>query len=311
MLNQNNPKILVVGTGAIGGFYGGKLAQSGARIGTWSRSDYDVVKSKGYSVKSCWGDFDFKPEKVICDLKEYDEEPDYILVTLKSLPGLDVVSMIQNIVAPKTSIVILQNGIDIEYPITQAFPNNVVISGLAFICVSRYGKGKIHHLDFGRITLGRYPSGESEPISVLQKLFKISGVPCEVSKNIISERWRKLLWNIPFNSISVLGGGLTTKEMIGNSNTLGLIQEIMNEVCQVAKAAGYEIPISIMQKHIEDTEKMASYKTSMLLDFESGRSMEIESILGNTIRIAQRKNIDVPRLDCLYRLLQSLEAKQH
>ena len=106
------PSILVVGTGAIGGFYGGKLAQGGARVAALCRSDVEIVKSKGIQVKSVYGDFHFTPETVIQNVYDYGAPPDYILVGLKVLPEIDTATIIKDIVGPDTSIILLQNGIN-------------------------------------------------------------------------------------------------------------------------------------------------------------------------------------------------------
>ncbi len=151
-------KILIIGTGAVGGFYGGKLAQAGHDVSTLCRSDYDVVKSKGILVKSCWGDFAYRPEQVITDVRDYEGAPDYIIVTLKVLPKIDVPRLIRPAVSSSTSIVLIQNGIEIETVVRDNFPENELVSGLAFICVSRIKAGEIHHQDYGRLVLGLYPN---------------------------------------------------------------------------------------------------------------------------------------------------------
>ncbi|HVO85167.1 MAG TPA: 2-dehydropantoate 2-reductase N-terminal domain-containing protein, partial [Syntrophobacteria bacterium] len=146
---QGPPKVLVVGTGAVGGFYGGRLALAGARVATLCRSDYDTVRSHGITVDSIWGDFQFTPEKVIRRAAEYGPTPDYILVALKVLPGVDQVEIIKDAVGPGTAIILIQNGIGIDEPVAAAFPGNEVIGAVAFIAVSRPGPGRILHADYG------------------------------------------------------------------------------------------------------------------------------------------------------------------
>ena len=156
-----DPRILVVGTGAIGGFYGGKLAQAGARVATLCRSDYEAVLSKGIRITSTYGNFQFVPEKVIRDLKEYGSPPDYLLVALKVLPEINTAEIIKEVAGPDTAIVLLQNGVEIEEPVARVFPNNQIISGLAFICVTRTDPGHIDHVDFGRLVIGLLPDDQS------------------------------------------------------------------------------------------------------------------------------------------------------
>ena len=310
MVNQHKPEILVVGTGAVGGFYGGKLAQSGAKVSTVCRSDFSVVSSKGITIKSCWSDFQFFPNKVLRSPEEFEGYPDYILVATKVLPSIKLSVMIESVVGPKTTIVLLQNGIDIEPPIAKSFPKNELISGLAFVCVCRTAPGVIQHLDYGRLTLGCFPKGRSTKIDLLHQLFLSSGIPCEISTDIIIERWKKLVWNVPFNSISVLGGGLNTREIIASSRSINFVKKIMQEVCRTAQSSKHTIPTQIIDQHLKHTKIMKPYKTSMLLDYQAGNPMEIEAILGNTMRIALRNGVETPFLSCLYNLLKLLADQE-
>jgi 2-dehydropantoate 2-reductase len=304
-----HPSILVVGTGAIGGFYGGKLAQAGASVSTLCRSDYETVKSEGIRVTSTFGDFHFTPEKVIRDLKEYGSPPDYVLVGLKVLPEINTADIIKEVVGSDTAIVLLQNGAEIEEPVARAFPNNEIISGLAFICVTRTDPGHIDHVDFGRLVIGRFPAGKSDKIDLLAALFNDSGVPCTVSEDVVTDRWRKLVWNAPFNPISVLAGGADTKTMMDNPESLELARHVMEEVCKIAEAVGHPLPAGVVEENIEGTRRMSPYKSSMLVDFEAGRPMEVEAILGNGIRAAKRHNLAVPHMESLYGLLKLLDKK--
>jgi 2-dehydropantoate 2-reductase len=303
------PRILVVGTGAIGGFYGGKLAQAGASVTTLCRSDYELVKSKGIAVTSTLGNFHFTPEKVIRDLGEYGPPPDYILVGLKVLPEIDTAAVIKEVVGAETAIVLLQNGVEIEEPVARVFPDNEIISGLAFICATRTSPGHIDHTDFGRVVIGRYPAGKSVKAEELARLFNEAGLKCEVTEDAVTARWRKLVWNAPFNPISVLAGGADTKTMVENPESLELARQVMEEVCQIAEAVGHPLPVGVVQENIEGTRRMSPYKSSMLVDFEAGRPMEVEAILGNGIRAAKRHNLAVPHMESLYGLLKLVDKK--
>jgi 2-dehydropantoate 2-reductase len=303
------PRILVVGTGAIGGFYGGKLAQAGGRVTTLCRSDYELVKSKGITVTSTLGDFHFTPEKVIRDLGEYGPPPDYILVGLKVLPEIDTAAIIKEVVGAETAIVLLQNGVEIEEPVARAFPDNEIISGLAFICATRTSPGHIDHTDFGRVVIGRYPDSKSVKVEELARLFSEAGLKCEVTEDAVTARWRKLVWNAPFNPISVLAGGADTKTMVENHESVELARKVMEEVCKIAEAVGHPLPPGVVRENIEGTRRMSPYKSSMLVDFEAGRPMEVEAILGNGIRAAKRHNLAVPHMESLYGLLKLVDKK--
>lgn len=305
MTVQNPPKILIIGAGAVGGFYGAKLAQVGARVSVVCRSDYELVKEKGIKVTSHWDNeyFCFMPEQILRNVGDYQDEADFILVATKVLPEVCVIDLVRPALSTNSSIILLQNGIHIEDPVALAFPNHHLISILAFVCVSRTGPGIIHHQDYGRLVVGDFPGGVSQKTQKLIDLWNQSGVPCEGSSNIRMERWKKLIWNAAFNPISVLGGGLDTKEILNDKKMRKLVKDVMLEVCLLAKVDGCELPRDITNKNIEATLNMRPYKTSMLLDFEAGRKMEIEAILGNAVKFAEKKSVNVP---CLSEILTQI-----
>ena len=302
------PTVLVVGSGAIGGYYGAQLAKAGASVSTTHRSDFDVVQAKGIHIDSMNDSYHFKPAQVLRQVADFGAFPDYILVGLKVLDEISVADIIRPVVGPTTSILLLQNGVEIEERVAEAFPDNELLSGLAFVCVSRIAPGHINHTCYGHLTIGRFPSGTSAAAKQLAQLFETSGTACPVTETIAFDRWKKLVWNAAFNPISVLSQA-TTREILAHPASAQLVRQIMEEVCHVATAAGYPLADKIIQKNLDATQRMKPYKTSMLLDYLAGRSMEVEAILGNAIRTAERHQISVPHMKTLYAVL-SLLAKQ-
>lgn len=300
--NPPTPKILVIGCGAVGGYYGAQLARAGAWVATVHRSDFEIVRAQGIQIDSMNGFYHFKPDQVLQKATDFTGYPDYILVGLKVLEEISTTEIIRPVVGPDTTIFLLQNGIEIEPAIAAAFPNNEILSGLAFICVSRTKPGHIQHTCYGRLTLGKYPSGFSTKATYLSQLFESVGTPCPASESIALERWKKLVWNAPFNPISVLSN-TTTRQILEQPDSAQLVRWVMEEVCQVATKSGYPISDSVIQKNLDATVRMKPYKTSMLLDYLAGRPMEVEAILGNAIRKAREKKCLVPHMETLYALL--------
>ena len=306
---NKTPEILLVGAGAVGSYYTGKFYQAGASVSVVARSDYEHIVDNGINVTSCGGDFSYRPGYIIKSAGEYPLKPDYIIVSTKVLPGISVPDLIKEAVYPDTSIVLLQNGLEIENETAAAFPDNEIISCLAFICVSRTGPGMVEHQDYGRLVIGRYPEGSSEKTERLASMLRESGVNCEVDSNIIAARWRKLVWNAPFNPVSVLSGGSDTREMLSDPESFRLIEDVMREVVRLAGRAGYPLDESIIEKNLKDTFDMKPYRTSMLLDYENGREMEVEAILGNAVRIADSLGEGIPNIRALYALLRLANRK--
>ncbi len=175
--------------------------------------------------------------------------------------------------------------------------------------MSRTQPGLITHYDYGKLTMGRYPGGVSETAAALARLFESVGVPCVVTDDVVTATWQKLVWNAPFNPISVLAGGADTLTLLGHPETALLVRAVMEEVCRTAAALGHPLPVSVIDQNLEGTRAMVPYKTSMLLDFEAGRPMEVEAILGNAVRAARRAGVPVPRMETLYALLQLIDRR--
>ncbi len=296
-------KFLVIGAGAIGSFYSAKLAQVGVEITLWCRSDYDFIKKNGIKIESYEGDFQFIPHKILKNLNEIDDEFDYILIATKALPSIDIPALIKNILKAKTKIILIQNGIHIEKNIAENFPKNELISAIAFIGVSRKSAGIVCHQEYGKIIIGTYGEKASDAVHFLENLWKKSGIEVVVTDEILLERWKKLVWNGAFNPLSVVLRGKNTAEILNSDLALNLVKNIMNEICNLAKIDNCELPSDVIEKNILATQKMKPYKTSMLLDFEAGREMEVEAILGNAIKFAQSKSMSTPYLSTIYAII--------
>ncbi len=301
-------KILIVGAGAIGGFYGALLAKAGAEVSVVSRSDYDIVARQGLSIASCdLGAWQFRPKQIVRRCAEYQGEADYLILCTKVTENIDRAGLIEDAVTKNTAIVFIQNGVDIETELQAAFPDNELVSGLAFVCCNRLAPADIHHLAYGKITLGNLPKGISEKTLRLQGLFSRAGVECTVSDDVVTSRWQKCVWNAPFNPLSVLSGGLPTMTILQNQEAL--VRRIMQEVCDIAAGCGRPLPDDVIEMNIRHTYAMPAYKTSMLLDFEHHRPMETEAILGNVVRAAQRVNVPCPTLRAIYGLMKLRELQ--
>jgi len=272
-------------------------------------SDYDILQRQPYKIRSCHGDFDFKPVQVVKKADEFVGRPDFIIVATKVLPDTDTVELIRGAVCENTAIVLMQNGVEIEAPVAVAYPENEIISALCFICSGRTEPGCIHHQDYGHLVIGSYPYGKTEKVVQLGKLFSNANVQCEVSENAVQARWKKLVWNAPYNPISVIAGGADTKMIMDNPNTSKLVRDIMEEVYTIAIAVGARFEHEVIQHNIDATLNMRPYKPSMLLDYEAGREMEVEAILGNAVKAARRSGVCTPHIDSIYAILQLANSK--
>jgi 2-dehydropantoate 2-reductase len=302
--------VLIVGAGAVGALFGSALAKQGASISVVCRSDYDAVSRDGYDIRSpVFGDHRFRPERVYRNVADCREPPDYLLLTSKVLESVDRAALIRPAVGPRTVIVLIQNGVDIEAPIADAFPDNELLSSLAFVAVGRSVPGQVNHHSLGHLILGRYPDGITPAAQQIAAAFEAGKVPCKLTENVVGARWQKAVWNATFNPISILGGVLDTAAMLKTEADREFIRRSMLEVCDVARAAGHPQSPNLVEQMIAGTKAMPAYKTSMALDYENGRPMEIEAILGNTVRAARKVGVATPNLDAIYAIAKMVEGK--
>ncbi|MGB7288973.1 MAG: 2-dehydropantoate 2-reductase [Candidatus Macondimonas sp.] len=298
-------QVLVVGAGAVGGFYGSLLARQGMQVAVVCRSDAETVARQGFRIHSdALGDWVFQPEQVLQTPLSDPVAPDYLLLTTKVLAGEDRAALIRPALGPRTVIVVLENGIGVEAPLAAAFPDHELISALAFVCVSRTGPGAIHHQAYGALTLGCYPHGISPTAERLAAAFREVGIAVEVTADIVTARWRKAVWNAAFNPASVLGGCVDTARLMAHPQTVQLIRRAMAEVCAVAAAAGHPLPPQTVDAMLESTVRMPPYLTSMTLDALQGRPLERQAILGTMIEQAQALGVAVSTLETFDALLR-------
>lgn len=302
-------RILVIGAGAIGAFYGGVLARAGCEVSAVARSDYDAVAASGYRIESHLGDLSWRPAQLVRAGADYGGPADYLLVCLKLTAMTDPVALIGPALGKDTAIVFVANGVDIDAPVATAFPDNELISGVAYAAVSREGGVVKHHSQFTRLVLGRYPGGASAKASHLAHLIKNGGSSSAATEDIVGARWQKCAWNSVLNPISALGGGLGTRDMLASEATTDFVRAAIVEYCAIAAAAGHPLEADTADKLIAGTRKLPNYISSMGQDQLAGRPMETEALLGNVVRTARKLSVAAPRLESLYALLKMAEQR--
>ena len=305
---KDRPTIAVVGAGAVGGYYGGRLAQHRHDVHFLMRSDHEAVRRNGLSVKSRDGDFRLAPGEI----RVYDDpasmpRADLVVVALKTTANDQYEPLIGPLLKDDTAILTIQNGLGNEQQLARLFGAGRVLGGLAFVCVNRTGPGQIHHIDHGMIRLGECEGGPSPRADGIAALFRNSRIPCEVLPDVRFGRWAKLVWNIPFNGLGAVLD-LTTDRLIDNEPGLRLVSQIMNEVMSAAEALGMKMPPDMLEQQIRHTRTMGPYRTSMQIDRQENRAMEIESILGEPLRQARQAGVPTPRLELLYELAKIIDA---
>ena len=293
----SKPKVLIVGAGAIGSFYGAILKRAGCEVSVVMRSEYDAVAANGIKIESPLGDLSYRPDHVYRDGDSPESKPDYLILCVKVLPDVDRAALVRPWMGDQTRLVLIENGLAIEQELASAYPHNPIVSCLAFIAASRTGPGEVQHKAYGRLVMGRFPEGIDDNCRELSNLFTEGGISIDLTEQVVGERWRKCLWNTPFNPLSVLANGADTATILDTEGGEDLIRALMAEVVAVAEADGHPMPPDLIEKNIAGTRKMPPYKNSMALDYLNDRPIELDAVLGNVVSIANRHGVPVPHLN--------------
>jgi 2-dehydropantoate 2-reductase len=309
------PRIGIIGTGAIGGFYGLMLARAGFDVHFLLRSEFAAVSQNGVQLNSAvHGALTLNPVQAYSSAA--DMPPcDWLLVGTKTTSNAGLAPAIIQAAAPGAKVLLLQNGLEVEDNLRPLLPESLhLLGGLCFICVHREAPGVITHQALGAVTLG-YHSGtapdEAAGKAIAEEgaeLFRKAGLESQAMANLHQARWQKLVWNIPYNGLSVLLGASTTP-LMENFNSREFIQALMKEVVQGALACGYQLPAGYAEQLFTATERMPDYWPSMYLDYQEKRPLELEAIYARPLASALKAGYDMPKIRALYQALSFIDAR--
>jgi 2-dehydropantoate 2-reductase len=302
-------RIVIVGSGAIGSYYGSKLAYYGRDVHFLMRGDLYAVRKRGLHIRSKGENIHVA--KVNCHTSTEEIGPsDLVIIALKATSNDALPALLSPLLHEKTALLTLQNGLGSEEFLAEHFGAERVLGGLCFVCLNRIAPGVIEHYDYGRVAIGefrRYPQPRTHDIAWE---FKRCGIVCSVIEDLVLERWRKLVWNIPLNGLSVVAGGIDTAAILADENLRRLTLELMDEVISIANRCGHVLPTAAALEQMKRTETMGAYKPSTLIDYLAGRPLEIEAIWGEPYRRARAAGVAAPHLENLYQQLLSLDRAQ-
>jgi 2-dehydropantoate 2-reductase len=238
---------------------------------------------------------------------------DVVLLALKTTQNHLLPQLIPPVLKPQGTVLVLQNGLDVEAPVAAIANVQNVIGGLCFICSHKIAPGEIDHLNYGGITLLEYAPeyrccGITERMRQIAEDFTSAGIAIDLADDLLLARWQKLVWNIPFNGLSVVLNANTDK-IIASPEIRELVFEIMQEVALGAAACDRVISPDFLHERIDRTKKLQSYRPSMKIDYDERRPLEIEAILGTPLRIASNAGVKLPHIAMLYRQLKFLDAQ--
>jgi 2-dehydropantoate 2-reductase len=300
-----SPRIGIIGSGAVGLYYGAKMALAGAEVRFLMRGDLAAVRARGsLLVRDRAATTELRPVAAFGAPAEIGPV-DLALVALKTTSKDELRGLVEPLLGPNTALLTLQNGLGADEFLAGLFGADRVIGGLVFMAINRTGPGEVTCFHPGSVSLGEFGGTPLPRTRALGELLRAGGLRVDVVENLLEARWRKLVWNIPFNGLSIAEGGIATDRICADPRLMEEAGALMREVQRAAAAFGFAIPDTFLRKQFEVTPPMGAYRPSSLVDYLAGREVEVESIWGEPLRRSRAAGAEMPRLARLYaRLLE-------
>lgn len=299
-------KIAVVGSGALGLYYGALLQRGGHEVHFLLRRDYNAIMNNGLTVHSINGDFILP---IVSGHKTSDSigEVELVIVGLKTFANKSLCDLIKPLISVETQILTLQNGLGNEELLADLFGAERIVGGVAFLCSNRGVPGHVHHLAAGRIIIGEYQKCNDERLELIASTFTASGMDCKTTGDLKRARWEKLVWNIPFNGLCALLQQ-SVNQLLNVPLCRKLVRDLMIEVITAANSQNLSqtIPEKYADAMLEFTDGMGVYKPSMQIDREEGRELEINAIFRVPLEYGRQQGTSMPRIEMLAVLLEQV-----
>jgi 2-dehydropantoate 2-reductase len=292
-------RYVVVGCGAVGGLYGARLVAAGHEVAFLARSDVDVLRRAGLRVDSVDGDLMLPPGSFAAS-----DDPaelgiaEVVVVALKTTANGALAGLLRPLVGDGTTIAVLQNGLGVEGVADGAAPGAAaVLGGMCFVCSTKAGPGHVVHTDYGAVTVAPHRGGMAAAQAVTADLVG-AGVEAVALDDLATARWRKLLWNVPFNGLTALLG-VGTDALLADPAGRARVEELMTEVVAGGAACGAALSAADAADMVALTEAMVPYRSSMALDLDAGRPLELDAIYAAPVRAAREAGVEMHAVDAL------------
>lgn len=322
------PKVLIFGTGSIGGAYAVILSRAvpASDITVICRSNFDAVAKNGITLHSslpAWGrDLNAKPSvaRTVPEAVQANQGApfDFVIVTSKALSATpSTAELIQPAVTPGTTIVLIQNGINIEAPFAALFPKNPILSTVVYLPTTQVQPGVIEHKEVELLHIGTYPAqapaSHKDAARAFADLLTRAGASSKLHDDVQAERWSKLLVNASWNSICALTRCRDRQLLEVSTQSgdfAGFVRAVMLEIAATAQAYGYtKVNEALVDLQLEraTSRQLPGIQPSMMADSLAGRNMEVDAIVGNTVKLAKEKGVATPMLQTIYFLVAGLD----
>ena len=298
-------KIAVLGAGAIGCYYGSRLVLSGQDVYFLMRSDREYVAEHGLTINSILGDI--RLEKVNVPESSKEVEPvDLVLVTWKSTSNNMFAKCLPPLLGPNTKVVTLENGMGNAEELAKWVDPKNIFCGVCFISAFRTTPGHVNHMANGAISLAPgFSDAEQIPVAEeIAEILKAAKIPVKVYPNSEDVMWNKVIWNVPFNGLSIVNNGADVLEILNEPGGEALVVSIMEDVVKAAAARGFKMRDDVIEKQLEVTYAMGHYRPSSGIDFMAGRPVEFESIWKIPLELAKAAGAELPEWEKLNKQIE-------
>lgn len=300
-------RVAIIGCGAVGLYYGSRLIKAGAEVFFFMRSGAADARRSGIRVLTGGRDEEFFPVRVL-DAPADVGPLDWCIVGIKSTDNASLPSLLGPMLHPATRILTLQNGLGNEEFLALQFPAHSIYGGLCFVCLNRTSPAAVRHIGHGSMLLGKHCARNTrgglsdDALRELCALWVESGIEARTTDNLLEARWRKLVWNVPFNGLTIAASaanGAGVDAILASPELAERARLLMEEVRAVAATQGCAIPAGFVEDQFRLTATMGNYHPSSLLDFLSGRPVEWRAIWQLPLEAARAAGIKVPELEKL------------
>ena len=303
--NSKQMKILIYGTGAVGGYFGARLAQAGNDVTFIARGKHlGAIKKNGLQIKSIDGDFTISPAKATDDISSLSTDFDLIILGVKSWQVLDAAKAIKPILNDKTLVLPIQNGVNNVDKLLSIIDQKNVIAGFCKIYAKVDGFGIINHFFFPpEINFGEINNEKSERILKLQSIFEKATFKTIIADDIIADIWKKFMFICAVSGLGALTR-VSIGAMVANEETKSLLQKTVEEIYAIALANGVNLPLGMDKMMLGFIVNQPYESTaSTQRDIMEGRPSELENFNGYIVEQGKKHKIKIPVNKFIYECL--------
>lgn len=301
-------RIAVIGTGAVGGYFGAKLAAAGHELIFIARGNHlAAMRRDGLRIVSASGTLHIK-NAVFTATPAAQERVALALFCVKSYDTEAAAKAFASLIGAGTTILSLQNGIDNPEKLARLWGERRTLAGVVYVGAQIDSPGVIAHSNGGKIVFGPLDDETNEATKAVERVLSAAGIPCELSRNIRKVQWGKLLWNASFCAISCLARA-NVKQIVESEGLSQLAIDCMSEVQAAACTLGIELRRSLFDETIAFSRSLGDFKPSMLQDLEARKPLEYEAFNGIVVELLTQAGKSAPINRGLYALLQHLDKK--